>query len=234
MPDQQSKLFRLIAQLVQAGPEPSSRDEALQALTEAAQEAIIEVDAVSITTHEPRSGYVTLVATDALALSGDKLQYDLDEGPCVDAAGGQALIKTGELARDERWRHYAPRASSELGVVSQLAIEMYSGGNSFGGLNLYSRSRRAFDDDEAVSLAELFASQAAVLMGRTATVQQFSQGMATREIIGRATGLIMERYGLDEQRAFQFLVRLSNTGNIKLHDVAAEINKAANDKAAGG
>jgi AmiR/NasT family two-component response regulator len=33
----------------------------------------------------------------------------------------------------------------------------------------------------------------------------------------------MERFGLDEQRAFQFLIRVSRNGNVKLRDVARRI-----------
>ncbi len=40
----------------------------------------------------------------------------------------------------------------------------------------------------------------------------------------------MERYELDEHRAFQFLARVSMTGNLKLRVVAEEIVAAANEK----
>lgn len=117
-------------------------------------------------------------------------------------------------------------------MVSQLALEMYSGHQGFGGLNLYSRSRGVFNDEETVQLAHLFAAQAAVVMDRVATVQQFNQAVTSRTVIGQATGLIMERYGLTAQQAFQFLVRTSSTANLKLRVVAEEIVTAANEKAA--
>jgi ANTAR domain len=41
--------------------------------------------------------------------------------------------------------------------------------------------------------------------------------------IGKAVGILMERYRLDSDRAFQLLVRTSQDSNTKLRDVAAGI-----------
>ena len=40
----------------------------------------------------------------------------------------------------------------------------------------------------------------------------------------------MERYDLDEDRAFSFLVRASSTSNIKVRDIAQELVKQHNTK----
>ena len=47
--------------------------------------------------------------------------------------------------------------------------------------------------------------------------------MSTRKNIGQAIGIVMERYGITEDRAFQFLIRASSTSNVKLRDVAEEV-----------
>jgi AmiR/NasT family two-component response regulator len=50
-------------------------------------------------------------------------------------------------------------------------------------------------------------------------------------VIGQAVGILMERYRLDPHRAFAFLVRTSQVGNLKLHDVAKGIVDDAIGKA---
>ena len=114
--------------------------------------------------------------------------------------------------------------------MAQLAYTMFAAQHTFGGLNLYSTSTAALDE-EALALAELFATQGAVAMGHRRTVDQLSDGLNIRQVIGQATGLIMERYGLDESRAFEFLSRMSQAGNIKLREIADEVVQSANQKA---
>ncbi len=227
---QHTRILELMAELASARhDDETSRDASLELITRAAKESIPDAHSVSISTRSDRGDLVTLAPTDDLSMSADKLQYVLNEGPCIDAAAGEPVTQSSDLGNDVRWRHYGPRSFSELGVVSQAALEMFSAGSSYGGLNLYSRSRAAFNDDEFLSMAELFACQAAVVMGHTATVKHFSAALESRKVIGQATGIVMARYGLDEGRAFQFLVRVSSTSNIKVRTVAAEIVAEAND-----
>jgi AmiR/NasT family two-component response regulator len=100
-------------------------------------------------------------------------------------------------------------------------------------LNLYSRRSYAFDADTRRA-AWLFATHAAFAMGRTRQVQELEelhQALVTRKVIGQAIGIIMQRYELDEDRAFEFLIRVSRSSNTKLREVAYEITEKQNKKA---
>jgi signal transduction histidine kinase/DNA-binding response OmpR family regulator len=55
------------------------------------------------------------------------------------------------------------------------------------------------------------------------TVGQLHQALQTNRTIGTAIGIVMAHYGLEQQRAFQVLVRTSQQNNRKLHDIAAEV-----------
>ena len=81
---------------------------------------------------------------------------------------------------------------------------------------------RAFDRS-TVQLAELFATQAAAVLEYAVQVEQLSEALHTRTDIGTAVGIVMERYGVDRDRAFAFLVRNSNERNVKLRVLAQQV-----------
>jgi hypothetical protein len=225
----QSDVLASLSRIVQSSSQPGGPNATLGIMTAAAKESIPGVDAVSVSVKDSRGAYRTLAPTDQLADDADWAQYDLGEGPCMDAASGEQMVYSGRIGNDGRYRRYGPQAA-DLGVVSQLAFEMFTADGTFGGLNLYARSADAFDDDVR-GLAELFAHQGAAAMGYAAKVRTYNQALSSRQLIGEAVGLIMERHTLDETGAFHLLSRLSQTGNIKLRTLAAEIVESVNEKA---
>lgn len=98
---------------------------------------------------------------------------------------------------------------------------------TLGGLNLYSTSSDVVSE-EAVQAAQLFARHATIALEKAQDSEQLSEALSTRKVIGQAIGIVMERFQVDEDRAFQFLVRASSTSNIKLRDVATELVDATN------
>ena len=90
-----------------------------------------------------------------------------------------------------------------------------------GALNIYSREVGSFADMDVVG--PLFAHQAAIALDYAREVENLREAIRTRQLIGRAVGIVMERYGLPEQRAFAFLARVSQTRNVKLRLVAEEL-----------
>jgi hypothetical protein len=107
------------------------------------------------------------------------------------------------------------------GVRAQAGLRLFENEKSIGALNLYSRSVGAFGDMQALS--RLFADQAAVAISYATEVENLNEALRTRTIIGQAVGIVMERFGLSDDRAFAFLTRLSNHRNVKLRLVAQEI-----------
>jgi DNA-binding response OmpR family regulator len=55
------------------------------------------------------------------------------------------------------------------------------------------------------------------------TVGQLRQALQSNRTIGTAVGIVMARYELDRERAFQVMVRTSQQSNRKLHDLATEV-----------
>ncbi|HZE01127.1 MAG TPA: GAF and ANTAR domain-containing protein [Pseudonocardiaceae bacterium] len=159
--------------------------------------------------------------TDELVRATDTAQYETGQGPCLSAIAVQHTVRVSDMANDDRWPEFAKRAV-QRGVGSMLSLQLYVVGDNLGALNLYNREPDAFDDDsEHVGL--LFASHAAVAMAGAQRRDQLNRGMGTRDLIGQAKGILMERHKLTAEQAFLLLVRASQATHTKLRDIAEQL-----------
>jgi GAF domain-containing protein len=198
---------------------PRSLDETLQTIVEVARDSVPGFDAVGLSTVDRRGNAHTRAKTGHLVDTLDSLQYGLGEGPCVDTLHGAELVSAPAIRHDQRWPGYVPKAVAE-GLRSQLAVRLFlDDEGTVGGLNLYSTVSDEVDP-EAVSTAALFAAHAAIALGSASEIAGLNQALRSRQVIGQALGILMERYSIDEDAAFAYLVRASSTGNVKLRDVA--------------
>lgn len=197
---------------------PVQLSETLDLITHSAASTIPGVDeaSVSLTTRDHR--IETLAPTDDLVLKADEQQYALGEGPCLEAALDEPIVHALDLATDERWPRYGPAAVS-LGFGSQLAFQFRADPHIRGALNLYGVRPYAIQP-EVYELGGMFAGQIALAMGWARHDETMHEALATRNLIGQAVGIVMERYELDPDRAFAFLIRSSQTANLKLRVVA--------------
>jgi hypothetical protein len=202
-----------------APDEDQSRSAALHGLAVSAVDNIPGTEFASITVLDDQ-GIRTVAATDPRAEQVDALQYELREGPCYAAVTEERLVLINDMAASTAFPRYGARAT-QLGVQSQAAIQLVNS-RERAGLNLYAGQVGAFDRS-TVQLAELFATHAASLLDYATQVEQLSEALHTRSDIGTAIGVVMERYGIDRDQAFAFLVRNSNNRNIKIRVLAQEI-----------
>ena len=72
------------------------------------------------------------------------------------------------------------------------------------------------------------ASAAHVSVDLADQISKLTTSLASRTSISTAVGILMERYGLEDGQAFAFLVRQSQTRNVKLREIAAEVVHTAN------
>jgi hypothetical protein len=184
-------------------------------------------------TFEPQLQHVfTIAATDPKVLKLDEVQYATGQGPCVTVAtqGGKerdAVIRVPDTSRDERWPKFS-RFAYEAGIGSLSSFTLSVDG-TIGALNLYAGPTSAFGEgDERAGI--LFAAYSATLITVTAAfqqkrraVEQLYEALDTRDVIGRAKGMLMEREEIGDEQAFDVLRRLSQQLNIKLRDLAREI-----------
>ena len=199
---------------------PGDLDETLDRITAAAVEVLPEVSHASITVKHPDGRLETFAPTHDMLLGLDAAQYDLQEGPCYDAAVDTVHTTSPRLAEDPRFPRYAPIAVA-AGIQAQAGIRLFDAGGANGALNLYSEQPGAFEDLDG--LGRLFTHQSAVALAYARQISQLQEAVKTRQLIGQAVGVAMERFDLDEARAFGFLARLSQDSNVKLREVASRL-----------
>ena len=158
--------------------------------------------------------YQTVGATHQSVIEADRIQYELREGPCVDAATDAKIVVSSYLETDERWPNWGPKASA-LGFNSVLSAELHARGRRIGALNLYGTSEATFTPED-IALAALFARQGALALGYARSEEGLREALETRTVIGQAQGVLMERFEIDADRAFATLRRYSQHHNIKL------------------
>jgi GAF domain-containing protein len=199
---------------------PGDLDATLARITAAAVELLPEVQHASLTVKQADGNLETVAPTHELLLELDAAQYELQEGPCYEAAVETVHVVAPNLGADSRFPRYA-KVAVERGIRAQAGIRLFDAPRSNGALNLYSTSVGAFEDIR--TLGGLFAHQAATAIAYAHEITQLKEAIRTRGTIGNAVGILMERFGLNEQRAFSLLTRLSQDRNVKLRVIAEEV-----------
>ncbi|MET0967541.1 MAG: GAF and ANTAR domain-containing protein [Nakamurella sp.] len=193
--------------------------EALAAVIEMAT-STAPCDGASITMKGPNRTLRTVASSSELINQADQLQYQLNEGPCLDAVWVDGLFVIPHLIDDGRWPNWAPKAA-ELGVVSMLSLHLFTDA-ALGSLNLYSMRRREFSHSD-VEAARVVAAHCSVVLAYARNEQNLWQAIDSRNLVGQAQGILMERFGLTPERSFAVLRRYSQQHNRKLAKVAEEL-----------
>ena len=167
----------------------------------------------------------TPAATSENVRRGDALQYELEEGPCLDAIWDEETVSSPDLANEERWPTWGPRVVEELGIRSMLCFQLFTDGSSLGALNLYSHEVDGFKDADAGEGLAL-ASHVSVALAAAQEIETLHSAVEARTAIGQAEGILMERFDLLPHQAFAVLRRVSQETNTRLHAVAVELVKS--------
>lgn len=172
-------------------------------------------------------GGVTGSYTDRVAGELDALQSRCGQGPALDVIADGLIVYAVDLESESRWRRFASRAAAN-GVRSVLSLPLVSD-RTLGALTLSARYPQAFgvvDRARGVLLAAL----AALAFTSAQTHEEDERreadlhaALATREVIGQAQGILIERERVTADQAFDILRRASQHLNQKLRDVAQDL-----------
>jgi GAF domain-containing protein len=204
-----------------------SLEERLRRVVELAVRTIPACDAAGITLvtgPRPRTAAYTNARTHAI----DQAQYDLGDGPCLDAIRRRTVNRVNVDEAAERWPAFAKAAQAE-GIRSFLAAALLVHTEPLGALNLYSKQTDGFDAlDEA--FISVFSTQAAASVANSlryteisALARQLEEALGSRAVIEQAKGVLMAREGIDADEAFDLLRRQSQHRNVKLREVAHDV-----------
>lgn len=210
-----------MAKLARASAPPRTVNDVLNDVTKTARELMPGADTVGVLLIGRGGKFESLAGTSELPQTLDEIQMQAGEGPCVEAALDELILRTDDFRTEDRWPLYSA-AAVEHGVLSGLSIKLYTAERTAGALNMFGSKPRAFDaEDETIATVLAAHAAAAILASREG--EQLKSAMANRDRIGQAKGIIMERYGVDEIRAFEMLKQLSQDSNVKLADVAQRV-----------
>jgi GAF domain-containing protein len=213
-------LGRLMADVARGWAVSSDLDTTLRGITDTAVSMIPGADSADILMIVGKR-FESHGSTSDLPEQMDALQQRLGEGPCVDAALDARMTRSNDLTEERRWPRFT-RHALDAGVRSTLSFQLYTGNHTSGALNLFAKTRHAFDD-ESVLIGEVLAAHAAIAIAAARTAEQLLSAVASRDLIGQAKGMLMERFRIDATQAFAMLTKLSQDSNTPLAEVATKI-----------
>lgn len=200
--------------LMRQGGETST----LEHVAQRAVEIVPACDHCGISVRASRHRVVSAASSSELARRCDELQYDLAEGPCLDAVWQSDSYLANDVLSDPRWPQWG-RAVAEAGLGSVLSIRLGDGVETFGALNLYAQRPHVFTDED-VDLAVVYAAHAGNAIQAARHIGGLDAALTSRHLIGVAQGIIMSRYGMGMEHAFEVLRRYSSNANIKIRELA--------------
>ncbi|RSM76456.1 hypothetical protein DL991_24910 [Amycolatopsis sp. WAC 01375] len=208
----------------------STPAQVLQQVVDAAYRVVPGADLVSVTLRAPDGTFHTPVSTGEVALELDEVQYRAGTGPCVDAAdsGSPGHVRSDDLATEKRWPDFSRAAAGHgyTAILSTVLVPHAAPPKLPGALNIYSRRPDALD---AVSedTALLLATHGSLALASTNAVSRIEleahhlrRAVESRDVIGQAKGILMQRRGLTADEAFDLLRRTSQDLNVKLAELA--------------
>ena len=201
----------------------------LQAMCSEVVQALTTADLAGITlVDEDGDQPETVASTDPRVNDVDVDQYRSNEGPCLEAARTQQMVRVVVSEVEHRWPRFAENVSG-LGIGSYLSAPLTVDDNHLGALNIYSYDPHGFSDiDQALVGLFVSAIETAVMVSRRAQtaeaeVDGLLTAMKTRATIEQAKGIVMAMRGVDADDAFAFLSTQSQHRNVRVADIAASL-----------
>jgi GAF domain-containing protein len=169
-----------------------------------------------------------VAATDEPGRRLEVVQQQTGEGPCVDALTFDLIVRTADLAVDDRWPVLVPELP-DAGVRAILGVPLHIDGVAVGSLNLYRDRAHGWSESELAALTafgtlvEGLLRTALHARERERLAEQLQHALDHRVVIERAVGVIMGRENIDAVQAFNSLRRQARGAQRKVADIAAEL-----------
>lgn len=210
-----------MADLARAVATPCTPEEVFTQVTAAAVELIPPVDTAGILLITKGGEFESHAGTTEVPHQLDELQRTLQEGPCMSAALDDVVVRADDFRTETRWPAYSA-AVVQLGVLSSLSVRLYTHERTTGAINVFGFAPTVWNAERQLT-ATVLAAHAAAAVSAHVQAGQLQSALLTRDRIGQAKGVIMERFGVDDVAAFGMLRRLSQESNTLLVDIAQQV-----------
>jgi GAF domain-containing protein len=215
----------LLADLVEELNSPRDLDieDVMTRVVDFAAAALGVTDGSIFLSHRTSAGplFESVVPTSPEVVKVDELQHEIGQGPSVDAVRSDDAIVCTDLTRDERWPSWSEAALS-VGITGVISARLRAREQTIGALNLYSRAGTTMTVAD-VDTARQLAKHVAALLAATINQSTLNDALLSRSAIARAQGVLMERYGMTEDRAFELLKRVSQQNTVKIREIARRL-----------
>jgi GAF domain-containing protein len=210
-----------MAQLAREVAAPRSVEDVLETVTSAARELIPGVTEAGVLLISKGGKFETHAGTSDLVHQLDVWQMEFGEGPCLEAAIDELIVRTDDFDKEARWPRYS-RAVVGIGIRSGLSFKLYTSEQTAGALNLFSDTPNVFNAQSEATGSVLAAHAAAAILA-SRRGEQLESALTTRDLIGQAKGIIMHQYKVDAIQAFEMMRRLSQNSNVRLVEIAQRV-----------
>lgn len=201
--------------------EAAGAAQTIERIVEYSRDAVASDEAGVLLLHA-RGRFEAVASTSSDVTKAHELQIELDEGPCLEASENPAQMYCIDDTRtDGRWPRWCAEVAA-MGFHSVLAAPLATRTRRYGAINLYARQPGAFDEgDEEVAL--ILARHASVALAASHNIDGLKDAVDGQKTIGIAIGVLMARYDVDRDVAFEVLRRYSQSHNVKLREIAARV-----------
>lgn len=201
---------------------------AVHLLAQAAKESVPGTVGAGVSLLDARGRRTSSGYTDTIVSRADALQYECGEGPCLTAWAAEEPVLVADLRAEPRWPAWRTAAAG-LPILSVASVPLVAGTECIGALKLYASAPDVYDES-SIAVMQLIAGPAAVLLSHIQAseaphrmTEALRASLYSRDVVNRACGVLMERFGLPEEAALQRLIKQSREENIALQQVSERV-----------
>jgi GAF domain-containing protein len=152
----------------------------------------------------------------------EALQAEAGEGPAIVAAEARQVMRIDDIAAETRWPRFTEAALARSPARAMLCCPLYTHIHTWGVLILLADHPYGLDDD-AQEAGTILATHLALTLDGMHHDRHYRSALGSRDIIGQAKGVLMERFDIDTNRAFALLTRLAEESHRPVVVVAKEL-----------
>ncbi|MDQ4053546.1 MAG: ANTAR domain-containing protein [Actinomycetota bacterium] len=179
-------------------------------------------DVAGICLREPNGRTVRLAASNSVLVELDSIEAGMSEGPSTARVDDGEAVTVSDTRADRLWADWSS-AAAERGLLSACLAWMPPLRGRSVTLQLFSSRVGAFPPGDPTQEIVAVAKLVGLAVRHIDRFANLAEAMATRDLIGQAQGIVMERYDLTSEQAIQFLRRTSQQSQQKVRDIAHDL-----------